>query len=213
MYTSEDEDLERIKRWWTAYGRWIVVIVVLAAVGFGSWKGWDYYHGQQALKASAIYQSLQQAVKNGDAKAIAQLSRKLSDSYADTPYAALAQLIEAKRAVSADKLGAAAQSLQWVAAHGSQPSLRRLAVLRLAQVRLAQNQPDAALSLLKKKFPEAYLPLVKELQGDAWVAKGNTQRARDAYQQALAGALLAGLPVDGLKMKLAALAGSQQGKA
>ncbi|MEJ2654706.1 MAG: tetratricopeptide repeat protein, partial [Acidihalobacter sp.] len=111
------------------------------------------------------------------------------------------------------KLDAAAVDLQWVADHGSQQSLQRIAVLRLAQVRIAQKKPDAALSLLKTGFSEAYMPLVKEVEGDAWEVKGNAQRARAAYEQALAGAQIAGLPVDGLKMKIAALAAVTQGKA
>ena len=213
MYTTEDEDLERIKRWWATYGRWVTVIVLVAVLGFGSWKGWGYYRTHQAQQASAVYNTLQKAVQNNESKAIDKAAQTLVDSYAATPYAALAQMMRAKRAVEAGKLDAAASDLQWVIDKGSQQSLRQLAVLRLAQVRIAQKQPDAALSLLKTGFAEAYLPLVKELEGDAWGVKGNTQRARDAYEQALAGAQTAGLPVDGLKMKIAALGAVPQGKA
>lgn len=213
MYTTEDEDLERIKRWWAAYGRWVTAIVLVAAVGFGSWKGWGYYRTHQAQQASAIYHSLQQAAQNGDAKGIEQAAGKLVNGYGATPYASLAQLMLAKRAVDGGKLDAAAGDLQWVIDHGSQQSLQRLAVLRLAQVRIAQKKPDAALSLLKTGFAEAYMPLVKELEGDAWEVKGNAQRARAAYEQALAGAKTAGLPVSALKMKIAALAAPAQGKA
>jgi predicted negative regulator of RcsB-dependent stress response len=213
VYTTEDEDLERIKRWWAAYGRWVTLIVLVGVLGFGSWKGWGYYRTHQAQQASAIYAALQQAAKSDDAKGIDQAAKQLIDGYANTPYAALAQLILAKRAVEAGKLDAAAADLQWVADHGSQQSLQRIAVLRLAQVRIAQKKPDAALSLLKTGFAEAYMPLVKEVEGDAWEVKGNAQRARAAYEQALAGAQIAGLPVDGLKMKIAALAAAAQGKA
>ena len=213
MYTTEDEDIERIKRWWAAYGRWVTAIVLVAALGFGSWKGWGYYRMHQAQQASAIYNTLQQAVQNDEAKAVDKAAQTLVDSYATTPYAALAQMIKAKRAVDAGKLDAAAADLQWVIDKGSQESLRHLAVLRLAQVRIAQKQPDAALSLLKTGFAEAYMPLVKELEGDAWSVKGDAQRARAAYEQALAGAQLAGLPVDGLKMKIAALGAVPQEKA
>jgi predicted negative regulator of RcsB-dependent stress response len=213
VYTTEDEDLERIKHWWAAYGRWVTAIVLIAVVGFGSWKGWGYYRKHQAQQASAVYHTLQQAAQNGDTKGIDQAAKKLVDGYSGTPYAALAQLVLAKRAVGAGKFDAAASDLQWVIDHGSQQSLQRLGVLRLAQVRIAQKRPDAALSLLKTGFAEAYMPLVKELEGDAWAVKGDAQRARAAYEQALAGAQTAGLPVSGLKMKIAALASTAQGKA
>lgn len=211
MYTTEDEDLERIKQWWAAYGRWMVAIVLVAAIGFGSWKGWAYYRMHQAQHASVVYSTLQQALQNNDGKAIKRSAAKLVESYAGTPYAALAQLLLAKRAVEAQDLKTAAIDLQWVVDKGSQESLQRIAALRLAQVRIAQNKPDAALALLKKGFGEAYMPLVKELEGDAWALKGNSQRARAAYEQALAGAQLAHLPVDVLKMKIAALGSTAQG--
>lgn len=211
MYTTEDEDLERIKRWLAAYGRWIVAIVLVAAVGFGSWKGWTYYLTRQAERASAVYATLQQVQQSHDDKALAAAAKTLVEQYAGTPYAALAQLVLAKRAVEADHLDTAARLLQWVVDKGAQESLRRLAVLRLAQVRIAQKRPDDALALLKTGFSEAYMPLVKEIQGDAWSIKGDASRARAAYEQALAGAQLAGLPVDALKMKLAALGAASQG--
>lgn len=212
MYSTEDEELERIRRWWAAYGRWVVAIIVVAAVGFGAWKGWGYYRQQQATQASGIYQQLQAALSKNDSKGIDQAAQKLIHGYAGTPYAALAELIQAKRAVEAGKLQEAATALQWVVDNGSQKSLQLVAKLRLAQVRIAQKRPDAALSLLKTGFGNAYMPLVKELEGDAWVAKGNSQRALAAYQQALAGAQSAGLPQAALKMKIAALSGAPQGK-
>lgn len=212
MYTTEDEELERIRRWWAAYGRWIVAIVVVAAIGFGSWKGWGYYRQHQSAQASRIYHDLQTAAGKNDTQGIDKAVKQLTQGYAGTPYAALAELLQAKRAVDAGKLTEAAKALQWVVDNGSQPSLQSVARLRLAQVRIAQKQPDAALSLLRTGFGEAYMPLVKELEGDAWVTKGNSQRALAAYQQALAGAQNAGLPLTALKMKIAALSAASQGK-
>ncbi|APZ43069.1 YfgM family protein [Acidihalobacter ferrooxydans] len=213
MYTTEDEEFERIKRWFASYGIWLLALVVLAALGFGGWKGWGYYQARQGTQASALYSQFQKAVQNKNTQAIDSTAQKLTGSYAGTPYAALAQLMRAKLAVTGNKLDAAASDLQWVIAHGSQTTLRTLATLRLAQVRVAQKRPDAALVLLNSSLPTAYMPLAKQIQGDAWLIKGDDAKARAAYEEALASAQLAGLPTETLQMKIAALPANTKGGA
>ncbi|AOU98214.1 hypothetical protein BI364_09825 [Acidihalobacter yilgarnensis] len=204
-YHVEDEELESAKRWWRRYGRWLVLALVVGLIGFFAWKGWAYYRGREDLKASTLYSQLQTASKRGDAKQWEGQAEVLIRQYDETPYAALASFMLAKQAVLDGHLNAAAKHLRWVVDHGSQKALREIAALRLARVLIAQKKSDEALKLLSSGFSEAYLPLTQALTGDAWLAKGDRVKARDAYEEALAGAQAMGLPTRTLEMKLDAL--------
>lgn len=202
---TEDEDFERIKHWLSIYGRWILLSLILLGLGLGGWQVWNHYRIQQEYKASNLYNHLLGAMHRKDVKAIQLDARSLKNNYAQTPYAALGQLLMAKRSVERNQLNEAASALLWVKKHASEALLRQLAILRLAQVRLAQNQPDAALALLNAKLPSAFLPMIKTLQGDAWEAKGESAKARTAYEDALAISKLNGLPTELLRWKIADL--------
>lgn len=204
-YHVEDEELEAAKHWWRRYGRWLALAAVLGMIGFFAWKGWSYYRSQQDLKASELYSSLESVDYAKDKQHWTSLAEALIAKYSATPYAALASLRMAKHAVDDNRLPEAAKDLRWVVDHGSQKVLREIAALRLAQVLIAEHKPDEALALLSSGFSEAYLPLTQELTGDAYMAKNEKQKARDAYEEALAGAQAMGLPTEILEMKLSAL--------
>lgn len=204
-YHVEDEELEAAKHWWRRYGRWLVLLAVLGLIGFFAWKGWSYYRAQQDLKASELYSSLESVDYAKDKQHWSSMAKTLVAQYSGTPYAALVSLRMAKHAVDENHLPEAAKDLRWVVDHGSQKVLREIAALRLAQVLIAEHKPDEALKLLSSGFSEAYLPLTQELTGDAYMAKNEKQKARDAYEEALAGAQAMGLPTDIIEMKLSAL--------
>ncbi|WP_455380083.1 YfgM family protein, partial [Acidihalobacter prosperus] len=201
-YHVEDEEMEAAKLWWRRYGRWLTLIVIAGLIGFFSWKGWQYHISQNDSKASAIYSKLQtdQQSKQWETNA-----DTLIHQYGNTPYAALASLMWAKHDVQSGHLNKAAGHLRWVVNHGSQKGLRRIAALRLASVLISLKQPDQALKVLSTGFGDAYLPLTQELRGDAWLSKGDKQKARNAYEEALAGAQSMRLSTHILKMKLNAL--------
>lgn len=205
-YHVDDEELEAAKLWWRRYGRWLTLIVLLGLLGFFSWKGWEYHLGKQDFTASALYSTmLANAQNNNDPQAWEQQANALITHYPSTPYATLSAFMLAKTEVMGGHLGKAATHLRWVMNHGIPKNLREIAALRLARVLIAQNKPDEALKLLASGFGEAYLPLTQEISGDAWMAKGKLQKARDAYEEALAGAQSMGLPTKTLKMKINAL--------
>lgn len=204
-YHVEDEELEAAKHWWRRYGRWLALAAVAGLIGFFAWKGWAYYQAREDKKASALYSQMLSANRQHQDKRWPGQAVDLIKRFSGTPYASLAAFMLAKQAVMDGHLDQAAERLRWVVDHGSQKALRELAVLRLARVLIADKKPDEALKLLSSGFGEAYLPLTQSLRGDAWLAKGERQKARNAYEEALAGAQAMGLPTRDLEMKLDAL--------
>ncbi|MGH8503553.1 MAG: YfgM family protein [Gammaproteobacteria bacterium] len=188
-YHTDEEQAEALKRWWRENGRSVLAGVIIGLGALFGWRGWSAYQDRQADAASMHYAELRAAVAGDDSKAIETTTHILQESYPSTPYAALAALSLAKvKAQVGDLKGSGAQ-LRWAAEHSPQDVVRTLANLRLARVLVAQGENDAALAILNGDFPAAYTSLIEEIRGDALVAKGDIDAAREAYDRALAAAV------------------------
>jgi len=206
---TEEEQIEAIKKWWEENGKQTVVALVVV---IGGWFGYQGYQGQQQAAgeaASAIYQevlALQASEKDEDKGQVQVLLDKLEQEYSSTVYAQFAGLAQAKNAVEAGDLETAAKELEAVKAQASDDALVHLSTVRLARVYVAQSKFDEALALLDGKNAGAFGAQYFEVKGDALLAKGDKDAARDAYTQAMAEAkrIEANNPV--LKMKLDDLA-------
>ena len=61
-YSTEEEQLEALRRWWNENGRSTLTAVLFAvAAGFG-WQAWKANEVQQHEQASDVYQTLVQAM-------------------------------------------------------------------------------------------------------------------------------------------------------
>ena len=183
-YLSDKEQVEAIKQWWKNYGRAIAAAIVVGLlIGFG-WRYWHRHKTQQAERASMIYMQLEVAVEQHQTAFASQLTAELVKDYADTPYAGLASLLEAKNAVSQNKFDIALARLRWVMQHAKMKSIQQIARLRAARILLAQQHPQAALSLLKTIDDPTYRPMIDNVKGDIYAAQGDKESAKQSYQAA-----------------------------
>jgi predicted negative regulator of RcsB-dependent stress response len=182
---SDDEQVEALKRWWDENGRSVLVGVLIGFVALLGWRGWVNYQENKSAAASTHYAKLQTAVERNDTKAITAVAKVLEESFASTPYAALAALQLARLYAEANDLKASEAQLRWAIEHSPQESVEILAKLRLARVLTAEGKLDAALSIVAEPFPLAYTSLVEEIRGDALAAMGKIKQARQAYDRAL----------------------------
>ena len=185
---GDQEQLEAFKKWWDENGKSILAGVVIGAVGLFGWRGWQSYTQTIAERASAQYFNLQSQAEQGNRAQVDAIAAILKDEYQRTPYAALAALNAAKLAVNAGALDDAVMHLRWAMDHGKQDAVKALARLRLARVLTAQDKAGDALTLLESEpLPDSFATLVDEIRGDAYVALGKVEQAREAYDRALAG--------------------------
>ncbi len=183
-YETDNEQIELLKRWWENYGKWVIFAVVLGvALGFG-WRYWQKQQIDQRQQASLLYQQLVQADIQKKNEPVLQLSTEISKRYPHSTYAVLANLMAAKTAVDQNNNDMAVQKLQWVIEHSKNASIRQIARLRKSRVLLAQNKPDEALKLLSTVDDKVFQPAVDEVMGDIYLAQGNYDKARQAYQSA-----------------------------
>lgn len=198
-YETEEQQVEAIKNWWKENGAAIISGAVLGIGALVGWRGWIWYQENLATEASDIYVIVQDAVNNNDSAAIQSQADVLRSEYKSTPYASLATLYEAKTQSEKGDLAAAAESLRWVMDHSSQDTVKNVARIRLARVLVADNKLDEAAATINHALPKSYASLINEIRGDIYLAKGENEQAKQAYNQAVKDA--GGAGVEYLQMK------------
>ena len=176
---DETERTTQVLYWLTQYGKWIGSFIGVAIVGMAVWQYTQYHHHQQRIQAAAVYAQFTRSQDHDEATRIAD---DLMAHYAATPYAKLAALAQAQKAVAQHQLDQAQVPLQWVVDHRQQALLSQLAQLRLARILIAQQQPQAALAMLHGA--EQIYPLATQLvRARALRALGKTDMARTVLLQ------------------------------
>lgn len=185
-YETEEQQLAAIKKWWKENG---TAIIVGLFVGVSTLFGWRYYGDQQntrALQASDLYmQVAQSAALNKVDDKIIDISNKLVNDYADTPYAALTSLTLAKSEYEKNNLEGATAQLELAIKLADEDHIKQIANLRLVSVYIEQKKYDAAASSLNMAHSDVYNAHYEEVRGDLHVAKGEAAQARVAYDKAI----------------------------
>ncbi|MDH5387937.1 MAG: tetratricopeptide repeat protein [Gammaproteobacteria bacterium] len=186
-FETEEQQVEALKRWWKENAS--SLFIGLAVGGF-SLAGWNYYQQtqyQHSVEASDMYVSvIAQTELSAGSVLDATVVDKLVAGYSDTPYAALSALVMAKNEADSGNLDQAVSRLQWAMANAVDDEVKVIAQLRLARLMIAQKKYDEANVLLSSKHTVAFDALYEELKGDLFVAKGQLEQARIAYDKAIA---------------------------
>lgn len=186
MNMTEEEQIARLKEWWSRNGMPLVTGGLLAlAVVFG-WQAWQSHQANKAQGASMVYQQLAESALGGkpDTARIAELAAQLKNEFGGTHYAQFGSLLVAKVAVEAGRLDEAAAELRAVLDKPASKDLEELARQRLARVLGAQDKAEEGLALLEGEADAAYLAGREEVRGDLLLQLGRKQEAFAAYSKA-----------------------------
>lgn len=181
---EEQEQLAQLKAWWNENGNLVTIVLLVCSVAALGYQGWNWYQRKQAGEAAVIYGAMERAMAAGDAQKVKQAAAELVDNYARTPYAPLAALASAKKAVDGGDFKTAQLQLQWVAEHGKD-ELRDIGRMRLAAVLAEQKEFDAALKQLEAAPGSGFVARFAELKGDILMLQDKKPEARAAYQLAV----------------------------
>ena len=193
VHLTEEEQFENLKRWWRENGKFTLVAVVLAVGAYLGWEGWQDRQQSSSETASAVYQNLltaleaEQGTPHSEEQAanVRHLAGQLKEDFASNLYASQAALFLARQAVESGDLAKAGDELAWVVEQDVDPALTLLTKSRLARVRVAQGDFDAALGLLVEPDNSAFTASFAELRGDILLQRGKAKEARAAYRLAM----------------------------
>ena len=190
---TEEEQVEALRRWWAENGTSTIVAIVLAVAAIVGWRHWGNYREAEAGNASVIYQSMQDAIEQAQARpdseelltAVRSSAEQLIADYSNTAYADYARLTLARLSVEEGDYAAAAASLQGIIDAPETDTIKWVATLRLARLKIEMNELDEASALVTTKVPEAFAGQALELKGDIQRARGDVEGARVAYEDAI----------------------------
>jgi predicted negative regulator of RcsB-dependent stress response len=182
---DEHEQGEVVQKWLRENAISIAVGVLLGLVLIFGWQQWKAHRLRHDAEAAAQFQALSDAVEAKRDDEVTTIAGVLRKDYSGTVYSVLAAMYQADQASSKSDLPAAAAALGWAQEHAGVGSLKSLAALRLARVKLAQGDADGAVKLVDGVPKDEYSSLGGEIRGDAFAKLGRADDARAAYQDAL----------------------------
>lgn len=207
---TEEEQLDAIKKWWHRYSTLITVVLSLVLLATSGYKYWIWHQDKVNAQASNTYEHLMVAFSNQDNKSVRSFANQLTTQYGHTVYAHAARLTLAKLYVAREHFDKALEHLNFVASNSPMKALKQVAKIRIARILTARKEYDKALSELMSVDDMAYMPVINELKGDIYAARGHYQQAFDSYKQAIAEVRTQGLGNLYLEMKTNELAAFTQ---
>lgn len=180
-YVTEEEQVAQIKAFWHNYGKTIITAIVLGLLLSYGVRYWREYQQEKIENASVVYAQMLTNQMQGNSKAIHKQGHYIMDHFSSSAYASFAALLMAKQSVHDNDLKSAIEQLTWVISQAKSMSIKQVARLRAARIYLELKQPEQALKLLETIDDLAFEPVVKEVQGDAYIALGDKQKARKMY--------------------------------
>lgn len=171
---DEHEQSERVREWLRRNGSALVFGIALGLAAIGGWQWWQRHQAGEQAQAATNYQGAVDAIQANDKTATAKIQ-----SVPEGVFRALAQLALAKSQVQANQSDAAIATLRAIKV--DDPAIAAIVNQRLARLLIDAKQADAALKLVASGDSLAVL----EIRGDAQMALGQREQARDSYNKAL----------------------------
>jgi len=202
VYTTEEQQVEEIKKWWRENGMSVVVGIALGISAIFGWRYWQNHKIERSEAASSLYTDMRVSFRNDDREKAEDLADRILADYENSAYAVFTKLSLAKLAVADNDPDSAEKHLKWALNKDIDESFSHVIRLRLLRVLISRNKLDEAGELIAIQDKGEFSASYDELLGDIKAARGDTDAARDAYQQSLNKAQAGGRDVSTLEIKI-----------
>ena len=182
-YLTDEEQAERLKRWWDQNGASLVIGLALAVAAVVGWRFYQDYRSDRADEASEVFQSYVDARAEGVPTGEEVVT--IDTEFEGSGYHVFTLLYRASDQAEEEDWEEALALLERAVALANTAPLRDIARYRSAKVLYQLNRLDdceAELALVRSPGLEAH---VAELSGDVYVARGDNARAEAAYRSAI----------------------------
>lgn len=188
MAFEEYDDFEQeklVKDWIKANWLTIVTGIVLGLGGVIGINYWKVQKQEKRYQMANQYQSFTEVMKLSELDEAQSILSKMESDSGSSFYTYEAHLILAKEYVEKNELEKAAAELKSVIDSKPDQLLTEFVKLRLARVYNAMGKNTEALALTNSVSIEEFTSISKEIQGDALLAQGNSEKANLAFKDAL----------------------------
>jgi predicted negative regulator of RcsB-dependent stress response len=175
---SEEEQVDKLKKWWDSNGKQIIAGAVLGLAGIFGWNAYVDYQDSQALNARALYLSYASDSANVGAY------DKLIKDHSSSSYADQGTLVMAKYLFDAGNYSLALDALKPLMSRENSV-IASNASLRTASLFLELGQHEEALAVLNMENANGFSGLFYNLAGDVYLDLGNDEQARNSYTLAI----------------------------
>lgn len=177
-YNATDrEQIESLKQWWHDYGKAITIAVVIGLLIGVGWRYWSRYNANRHNAASQLYMQMFSALGQKQSGVADQYAKQLKSQYTQSPYAALAGMLQAKQAVAKADYHTAVSDLHWVVSNSKVVAFQDIARVREARVLLQEKQAAKARAVLAEVKASAFEPVVSMVKKAIDKAQGVPKKA------------------------------------
>ena len=185
---EEQEQLDQIKSFWARWGNLITSVITLLLLAFAAWNGWNYWQQRQATQAAVLFDTFENASKQGDLALLARSLGDLQDQFPRTTLTAQASLLAAKTYFDKDQASDAEKPLVWVVDHASDEAYVAMARLRLSALAIERKDMAKARTWVEgKTAPNGFQPLFDDRMGDIALIEGKLDEAKTRFINAYKG--------------------------
>jgi predicted negative regulator of RcsB-dependent stress response len=180
-YLTDEEQLDKLKKWWEQNGLVLAVAVTVAVVGVVGWNWYGDHTAEQTARSSDLY--VDYLASEGQEREM--VAATLASEFPDSTYHVMVMLRNAERKMSEEDVEAAELLLGQAVEVAGDDKLKDVARLRLARVQQQLDRSEAALTTLSQVKSIGMRSQVQELKGDIHMIRGERAAAHEAYSAAL----------------------------
>jgi len=175
---SEEEQVDKLKKWWDSNGKQIIAGAVIGLAAIFGWNSYIDYQDNQALNARALYLSYASDSANLGAY------DKLIKDHPSSSYADQGTLLMAKYLFDAGNYSLALDAIKPLMSRENSV-IASTAILRTASLYLELGQHEEALSVLNIENANGFSGLFYNLTGDIYLDLSNNEEAKKNYTLAI----------------------------
>ncbi|QRN40940.1 MAG: tetratricopeptide repeat protein [Neisseriaceae bacterium] len=182
---QQQEELEEVKRIWHGWLKWIVLFLFVVAGLYLGKTAWDNYQKNKDEEATDLLVQFQNLIAQNQRAEAMSILKTLQEDYSNTIPATIATSAIGTISFYSNQFEDASRHFQWIYDHQQDKLLKSMTITDLVKIKMQQKKFDEALALLEEKTEAGLQFLFEDLKGDIYMAKGEEESAKRAYDKAI----------------------------